>query len=262
MVVLPAGSFIMGSSPEEKSWAASHGGNLPSVADEGPQHSVSLSSFAMGRYDVTRDEYAAFERETGRSASAGCYESSMPKAAKRDKADWKSPGLDQTGRDPVVCVSWDDAQAYVAWLNTKLRKPASANPYRLPSEAEWEYGARAGKSSKFWWGDDDRLALTNSWFKDNSKRRTHPVGSKPGNAFGLYDMVGNVWQWLDDCYTDTYAGAPTDGRPVETGKPCLRVDRGSSWNYPAWLLRSATRERNPPEYRDVIMGFRVARTLP
>jgi formylglycine-generating enzyme required for sulfatase activity len=88
------------------------------------------------------------------------------------------------------------------------------------------------------------------------------VGLKPANAFGLYDMVGNVWQWTQDCYAESYANAPSDGQPNETGDDCLRVDRGSSWLYPAWLLRSATRERNPAGYRDIIMGFRLARTLP
>ena len=264
MVVVPAGNFTMGSSTSEKSWAASHGGSLESVADEAPQHVVSLRSFALDKYDVTRAEYAAFVRETKYSAGDGCYVSSMPKSNKRADGSWQNPGFNQTDRDPVVCVSWQDALAYVSWLNGKARRPGSTSgdgPYRLPSESEWEYAARAGTTTKFWWSDDDARADDHAWFKENSGRHTHPVGSKPANAFGLYDMVGNVWQWTEDCYADTYANAPTDGRASEAGKSCLRVDRGSSWLYPSWLLRSATRERNPADYRDIIMGFRVDKTL-
>jgi formylglycine-generating enzyme required for sulfatase activity len=278
MVVIPGGSFTMGSSSEEKSWAASHGGSLGSVADEAPQHKVSVPSFALGKYDVTRGEYAAFVRATGHSAGDGC--GGAGSWDKDPKLTWKDPGFAQTDRDPVVCVSWNDAQAYVAWLNEKA---GHAGAYRLPSESEWEYAARAGTTSKFWWGDDHAAAPAHAWFRDNSGvtgckgllcagGQTHPVGAKPANAFGLYDMAGDVWQWTEDCYDNSYAVAPSDGRANETpssdvqandsnGK-CLRVDRGGSWMFPAWLLRPATRERNPADFRDIIMGFRVARTLP
>jgi len=282
MVVLPAGSFTMGSSAEEKSWAASHGGSRGAVADEAPQHQVSLPSFALGKYDVTRGEYAAFARETGYPAGDGCGRGrAIFKYEKDPKVTWENPGHAQTDRDPVVCVSWQDARAYIAWLNRKAHGggAASANgPYRLPSEAEWEYAARAGTTTKFYWGDDDAAAPVHAWFNANSgcekveglfcdHGQTHPVGAKPPNAFGLYDMAGNVWQWTEDCYDNSYAGIPADGRANETpsndsqGK-CLRVDRGGSWMFPAWLLRPATRERNPADFRADIMGFRVARTLP
>lgn len=264
MVVIPDGNFTMGSSAAEKSWAASQGGSMEAVADEAPQHQVSLRSFALGRYLVTRAEYAAFVRETGYSTADGCHISSMPRAATRAGASWQDPGFSQSDRDPVTCVSWQDARAYVAWLNGKVSRAGSAavnGPYRLPSESEWEYAARAGTTTRFWWGDDDGRAASYAWYKDNSGGRTHPVGSKPANAFGVFDAVGNVWQWTEDCYAESYSKAPADGRADETAKDCLRVDRGGSWLYPAWLLRSATRERNPAEYRDVIMGFRVARTL-
>ena len=264
MVVVPAGSFTMGSSASEKSWAASHGGNLESVADESPQHQVSLRSFALGKYDVTRGEYAAFVRETGYPVGDGCGPDSF-KWNKQAGVSWQNPGFSQTERGPVVCVSWQDARAYVAWLNGKVRRLVSTSgddPYRLPSESEWEYAARAGTATRFWWGDDDGGASGHAWYKENSGGQTHPVGSKPANPFGLYDMVGDVWQWTEDCYADTYANAPPDGSATKGGNDCLRVDRGGSWLYPAWLLRSATRERNPADYRDVIMGFRLARTLP
>ncbi|HTK94530.1 MAG TPA: formylglycine-generating enzyme family protein [Terriglobales bacterium] len=281
MVVIPAGHFTMGSSAEEKLWAGTYGGSPGAVSDEAPQHLVTLPSFALGKFDVTRGEYAAFVRATGH-APGDCGHG-LGKWDKDPKLSWQHPGFTQTDRDPVVCVTWNDAQEYVRWLSAKTGKS-----YRLPSESEWEYAARAGASTKFWWGDDDSAAAAHAWFRDNSgglavkganplrlyefPGATHPVGQKPANAFGLYDIAGNVWQWTEDCYDNTYAGAPADGGAKETpssdpkandshGK-CLRVDRGGSWMFPAWLLRPATRERNPEDFGDPIMGFRVARSLP
>ena len=263
MAVVPAGNFTMGSSAAEKLWAASHGASLGSVADEAPQHKVSLRSFALGEYDVTRREYAVFVRETGHPPGDGCGKDSF-KWDKQPDLNWQNPGFIQTDRDPVVCVSWNDARAYITWLNTKVRGSTYTNgggPYRLPSEAEWEYAARGGTTTPFWWGDDDAAAVDHAWFKANSDGHSHSVGLKPANAFGLYDIVGNVWQWTEDCYGDTYAKAPADGSAAESPTGCMRVDRGSCWMYPAWLLRSATRERNPAAFRDAVMGFRVARTV-
>ncbi|MGC2695082.1 MAG: SUMF1/EgtB/PvdO family nonheme iron enzyme [Candidatus Angelobacter sp.] len=264
MVVVPAGDFNMGSSDAEKSWVAKNGGNLESVADEAPQHKVSLRAFALGKHDVTRAEYAAFIQEMGYPVGDGCGRDSFT-SKKEAGLSWQHPGFSQTPQDPVVCISWHDAQAYISWINRKVRgsgESAGDGPYRLPTESEWEYAARAGSETRFWWGDDAAAAPEHVWYKENSQGQTHRVGTKPANPFGLYDMVGNVWQWTEDCYAESYAGAQSGGRAVETGKDCLRVDRGGSWLYPAWLLRSATRERNPAEYRDIIMGFRVARTLP
>jgi formylglycine-generating enzyme required for sulfatase activity len=285
MVTIPAGSFTMGSSPEEKAWAGTHGGSAYAVADEAPQHAVTLKSFALGKYDVTRGEYAAFVRATGYPAGDGCGQVSTS-WKKLPALDWQHPGFPQTDRDPVVCVSWQDAQAYVLWLNRRLQSgspdvASGDGPYRLPSEAEWEYAARAGTSTRFWWGNDDAGADSHAWYRMNTENGpqgsvsvdplslhylpahgTRPVGAKPANPFGLYDITGDVWQWTEDCYAGSYAGAPADGGAVETRGTCMRVDRGSSWLFPAWLLRSATRERNPPDFRDFIMGFRVAKTLP
>jgi len=286
IVVIPAGTFTMGSSASEKTWAATHGSNAESVADEAPQHKVSLRSFAFGKYDVTRAEYALFVRETGHPPGDGCGRGrAIFKWEKDPKLTWENPGHAQTDRDPVVCVNWQDARAYIAWLNRKAHRGAtSANgPYRLPSESEWEYAARSGTTTKFYWGDDESAAPVHAWFNANSgcekvdglfceNGQTHPVGAKPANAFGLYDMAGNVWQWTEDCYDNSYAGIPADGRANEAPSSdaqakdrqgnCLRIDRGGSWMFPAWLLRPATRERNPADYRNDIMGFRVARTLP
>jgi formylglycine-generating enzyme required for sulfatase activity len=288
MVVIPAGKFTMGSSADEKTWAASHGAVPDAVVDEAPQHAVSLQAFALGERDVTRGEYAAFVHATGHASGDGCGKVTFSPDKLRD-LDWQHTGFLQTDSDPVVCVSWQDAQAYVLWLNRKLNpKVASGDGvYRLPSEAEWEYAARAGTTTKFWWGDDVAGADSHAWYRgnavsgigsmgdqpgkpfwleglapyDHSKGGTHPTGSKPANAFGLYDMAGNVWQWTEDCYADSYAAAPVDGGAVEGRGTCMRVDRGSSWFYPAWLLRSATRERNPPDFRSTLLGFRVAKSL-
>jgi formylglycine-generating enzyme required for sulfatase activity len=280
MVVIAGGSFTMGSAPEEKAWTASHGGSKEAVSDEAPQHDVTLSSFAIGRFDVTRGEYAAFVQETGYPSGDGCgHGSAISKWEKDPNITWERPGFPQTDRDPVVCVSWNDARAYVSWLNKKSGHPGA---YRLPSESEWEYAARAGTTSKFWWGDHVTDAPSHAWFRDNSAvtdcqglfcsgGQTHSVGAMPPNQFGLYDMTGDVWQWTEDCYDNSYAGVPVRGRANETSSRdpktndsqgrCLRVDRGGSWMFPAWLLRPATRERNPEDYRAVIMGFRVASTL-
>jgi formylglycine-generating enzyme required for sulfatase activity len=243
MVVLPAGSFTMGSSAEEKAWAASQVGSAEGVADEAPQHNVSLPSFAIAKYDVTRGEYAAFVRETGYPAGDGCGRDSF-RWKKQAHKSWENPGFHQSGRDPVVCVSWQDAKAYIGWLNGRVRQKSSASsdgPYRLPSESEWEYAARAGTSTRFWWGDDDAATSDHAWYKPNSGGHTHPVGSKGVNAFGLYDVVGDVWQWTADCYAESYSSTPTDGRANETGvidprpngtKECMRVDRGGSFFFP------------------------------
>ncbi len=272
MVVIPAGRFLMGSPLAEKVWAASHGAAAASVADEAPQHLVTLRSFAIGRYDVTVGEFAAFVRDTHYSPADGCGPNGET-WVKTSGVDWRHTGFPQTDRDPVVCVSWLDARAYVGWLNRKTARGQEhgfGGLYRLPSEAEWEYAARGGATTRFWWGADATGAADHAWYGErfsrpwaagNSGGHTHPVGMKPANSFGLYDMAGDVWQWTADCYAETYAGAPTDGRPAERAPRCLRVDRGGSWLYAAWLLRSATRERNPEDFRDAIMGFRVAKTL-
>jgi formylglycine-generating enzyme required for sulfatase activity len=271
MVVIAAGRFAMGSPEVDKAWAVSHGASKESVADESPQHTVTLRSFALGKYDVTRGEYAAFVRETGHPEGDGCYafdgshwnSSVWPKSP---GTSWQNPGFGQTDRDPVVCVTWPDARAYVSGLNGKVRRagPAAGDgPYRLPSESEWEYAGRGGKTTRFWWGDNDTNAGQYAWYNANAGGHTHPVGSAPANPFGLYDMVGDAWQWNEDCYAESYASAPANGSAAEAGgSGCLRVDRGGSWAYPSWLLRAATRERNPAGYRDNVLGFRVAKTLP
>jgi formylglycine-generating enzyme len=215
----------------------------------------------MRKYDVTRDKYSNFVHETGHSQGDGCGHDGE-KWNKRPVVSWLKPGFDRTDRDPVVRVSWQDARAYASWLNGKIHQGSSSDsPYRLPSESEWEYAARSKTTTTLSWGNDAAAAAEHGWYKDNAGGKIHPVGLKLANPFGLYDMAGNVWQWTRDCYVDSYTKAPKDGRSVGMPDGCMCIDRGGSWYYPSWLIRPATRERNPPEYRDLIMGFRVARAL-
>lgn len=268
MIVIPGGTFTMGS------------GRLDIEPDgrEGPPHPVTLRDpFALGVYDVTRDEYAAFVRATGRPDAKGC---NVVDVAGRwipdpDKS-WRDPGFKQTGRDPVVCVSWEDAQAYIAWLNRKVRHNGSPEgPYRLPSEAEWEYAVHAGSTTSYYWGDVPSHDLANYGIEHCSPCGaakqgrdqwyfTSPVGSFPPNAFGLYDALGNVWQWTADCMHYSFAGAPSDGSAwtADSNDACHnRVLHGGSWLDPSILMTLYVRNPWAPSDHNYANGFRVARTL-
>ena len=265
MVVVPAGSFTMGSPTGEKD----------RDKDEGPQHVVTIGRpFAVGKLHVTRDQFAAFVRETGYQASTKCVLSN----AFRPPGSWRDTGFAQEGSHPVVCVSWDDANAYANWLAKKTGKL-----YRLLSEAEWEYAARGrtapGTYPRFWFGDDERdmCRYGNFWDLEAGKHgrtvydlpivacndgydRTSPAGHYTPNAFGLHDIAGNAWQWIADCYHDSYNGAPADGSAWTTGK-CSddHVIRGGSWDVHPGSLRAA-RRFELFNLNDSI-GIRLARTL-
>jgi len=211
------------------------------VQDELPVRSVAINTFAIGVCEVTFDEYDLFAKATKRK---------LP-----DDSGWAR------GRRPVINVSWEDAQAYAKWLSEQTGKR-----YRLPSEAEWEYAARAGTKSEYWWGDNIGRGQANcdgcgtQW--DN--KQTAPVGSFKPNSFGLHDTAGNVWEWVEDCWHLNYDGAPTDGRAwgQENGGDCgRRVIRGGSWNYTPWDLRSSTRFWSTAGTRDDLIGFRLAQDL-
>ena len=277
MIPIPPGSFVMGASRAEE---AREG--LPR-SDRGrsvPTHRVAVPSFAIGVYDVTRAEFAAFVRETGHRTASSCWTYGFNRAAKewvfrkRAGRDWRNPGFPQTDRDPVVCVSWNDASAYVAWLARKTGKS-----YRLPSEAEWEYVARAGSSGPRFW-DDNAQACRDANVSDltfvaalklprdpgrSFKCRdgyvyTAPVGSFEPNAFGLYDMLGNVGQWIADCWNKDYRGAPAHGRAWLRGDCTRRISRGGSWeDYPN-NVRAGYRDRDLAAFREADNGFRVARS--
>ncbi len=260
MVVVPAGSFMMGD-PE--------GGIL-----ETPVHGVTIPQpFAAGVYEVTLGEFAHFVSETGYNTGASCWTIEGIELTKRKDRSWRDPGFRQTDRDPVVCVSWKDAQAYVSWLSR-----ARDNTYRLFTEAEWEYAARSGTRTRYWYGDDiDASQLCSygngagletgfSWQNKacgDGYERTAPVGSFRANSFGLHDVHGNVWEWVEDCWHDGYAGAPAVGRPWTSGSDCgSRVVRGGSWNLAPKFLRAVNRFRYVDDYQYDYIGFRVARTLP
>ena len=156
---------------------------------------------------------------------------------------------------PVEQVSWSDAQEFVKKLSDNTGKN-----YRLPSEAEWEYAARAGSQTAYSFGDNVGELGRYGWFNNNSNNTTHPVGEKLPNAFGLHDMHGNVWEWTEDCWNENYSNAPTDGSAWTAGNCSLRVVRGGSWYIDPQYLRSAGRDRFTTASRFSSVGFRVART--
>jgi formylglycine-generating enzyme required for sulfatase activity len=227
MVVVSAGSFLMGS-PQDDEWRDD---------DEGPQHRVTIAEFfAIGVYEVTFNEWDACV------ADGGCN------GYRPDDEDWGR------GRRPVINVSWNDAQAYVDWLSNRTRED-----YRLPSEAEWEYAARAGTTTRYWPGDE--ITAEYAFFGSNVDR-TIKVGSlERPNAFGLHDVHGNVWEWVEDCWNDSYAGAPANGTAWTSGNCDRRVLRGGSWIDDPWNLRSADRFWHERDGRVGAVGFRVARPL-
>jgi sulfatase modifying factor 1 len=274
LVKVPAGSFVMGLPNAE---IAREGLTERLVADEFPQHKVTIAKpFALGQYPVTRGEYAEFVRDTGH-VSKGCLVFNGRRWINDQRLSWRNPSYVQVDRHPVVCVSFDDAEGYVQWLSKKTGKA-----YRLPSEAEWEYAERAGTTTTRFWGDgrDQACQYANvgdlfgagalRWNKHDKNRvfqcndgfaYTSPVGWFKPNAFGLYDMLGNVFQWMQDCYHDSYKGAPTDGS-AWLDKECKgRAQRGGSWSNGPLNTRSAARNGGPPEVRNIDVGFRVMRPL-
>jgi formylglycine-generating enzyme required for sulfatase activity len=212
MVVIPAGRFTMGS-------PASEAGRSD---DEGPQHSVNVKSIAMGKTHITRGQFAAFVNATRYDAGNECHTFEGGKWEQRAGRNWRNPGYPQTDNHLVVCINWNDAKAYTQWLSQKTGKN-----YRLPSEAEWEYAARAGTTTARFWGDNPDQACGYANLADETAKAQIPGASswsvhnctdgyaytaaaasfKP-NAFGLYDMIGNAWQWTEDCWHDNYNGAP------------------------------------------------------
>src|SRR5579863_3301272 len=274
MVMLPRGSFIMGAPPGEEERES-----VPAFfrGHSVPQHLVRIRYWlAIAKFDVTRDEYAQFVAETNRPDPDSCYTPDLASGKENDTngANWHSPGYPQTGRDPVVCVNWDDAQAYVAWLSAK-----TGHVYRLPTEAEWEYAARAGSTTPRYGSDSPAelcryinhadLNYSEQHPRDTDVNRecrdgyafTSPVGSFPPNQFGLHDMLGNVWQWNEDCWNANYNGAPSDGSSWQSGDCGRRIVRGAAYSNVPGLVLSAVRSKYKSSGRDHSGGFRVARTF-
>ena len=227
MVVVPTGSFMMGSPSSEKG----------RDSDEGPQHRVRIAQpFAVGVYEVTFAEWDA-------CVSAGGCNGYSP----ADRG-WGR------GQYPVIYVSWNDAQAYVKWLSNETGKR-----YRLLSEAEWEYVARAGTETPFHFGMT--ISTDQANYNRNYRAQTVEAGSFPSNGYGLHDVHGNVDEWVQDCWNDSYFGAPTDGSAWTSGDCSGRVLRGGSWDSKHRNLHLADRDWGPTNYRSIRTGFRVARTF-
>ncbi len=269
LVVIPAGTFTMGSSAAEQAQAKAAGALSKYTDWENPQHGVRVQSFAAGKYAVTRGEFSAFVRTTGYQTEAekgdGCFVAKDNAWKKDGSANWRNAGFRQTDAHPVVCVSWNDAQAYAQWISR-----SSGQPYRLPSEAEREYMTRAGSQSAFWWGDSisttqanyDGNYSYNGSPKGEYRGGTVPVHSFEANPWGLYNVHGNVWEWVEDWFHESYDGAPTDGSAwLSGGEQKYRVLRGGSWYNDPWYLRSAGRNQYAADFSNVNTGFRLARTL-
>jgi formylglycine-generating enzyme required for sulfatase activity len=290
MVVIPAGHFMMGSTeaegerelvtvPEDSGFSpldflvelvigTPQSFAKTVMAREKPLHPVTISRpFALGVFPVTKDEFTAFVHATGYSVGKKCY-SDPGIDGKPQLVTWQMPGFSQSGRDPVVCIGWNDAKAYVRWLNQKVAEPAAAagdGPYRLPSESEWEYAARAGTKTARWWGDSIGIAMANCSNCGNRPGyagRTTPVGLFPPNPFGLYDMLGNVLEFLADCKHDNYVGAPADESPWTEARCDVAAARGGSWSHDSWTVRAAARFGITNPFNTYGVGFRVAKTLP
>ncbi|CAK0740104.1 formylglycine-generating enzyme [Gammaproteobacteria bacterium] len=261
MISIPVGNFLMGSPTAERE----------RDNDEGPLHRVNIRAFTLGKYEVTVGEFRAFVSSSGYHIEAGCFEWDVSNNQWVFQADgyWDRPGFSQTDRNPVACVNWNDAQAYIRWLAKR-----TAKPYRLPTEAEWEYAARAGTTTAWYWGENlnstcqyanvaDQTKGPNnySWIERHECSDEYffsaPVGSFQPNGFGLYDILGNVWEWTCSEYQERYSGEEqrcsssnsTNGR---------RVLRGNSWYNGPWWVRVADRYRYSPEVRYSNLGFRVA----
>lgn len=240
-------------------------------AFETPRHEVRVKSFAMAQFDVTRKDFSVFAKETGFQRK-GCRIFDGKKSSFDKSADWQHPGSAQTDHDPVVCVSWDDAQEYVAWLNSKSGDKA-IHKYRLPFDEEWEYAARAGTVTATHWGNNplDQCRYENA--RDQSARvlgptaphadctdgyiYTAPVGSFRPNPWGLFDMLGNALQWVEDCSSIGYANRPTTGErgscPFQN-----RALRGASWASIPIAVRAAAGSGLLPNSATSLVGFRLA----
>lgn len=235
LVRIPAGRFVMGSSAAEIAALKQEYPDYPAAVfdREGPEHEVELSAFYMARTPVTNEQYARFLAES---------------SGMREPGEWGNRQFNQPNQ-PVVAVSLEEASAFCAWAGV-----------RLPTEAEWEFACRAGTRSRYWKGDTEHDLAAVGWFGGNSGGRLHAVGEKPANAFGLFDVHGNVWEWCADWLAEYSAANATDPSGAASGSDCV-VRGGSFWNM-AEGCRSASRVRYRPANRSRVIGFRVALPAP
>jgi formylglycine-generating enzyme required for sulfatase activity len=264
MVIIPAGNFSMGSAVSET------GHNK----DENPVHQVIIGTFLLSSTEITRGQFSEFVKETGYNTGDQCWTIEDGKYEERS-ANWGKISYAQNNSHPVVCISWNDATAYTEWLSHKTGKS-----YRLPTEAEWEYAARGKTRTARYWGESpdnacqyanvaDKIAQklikpAATWQVHNCEdgfAYTAPVGSFKANAFGLHDMLGNVWEWVEDSYHDSYQGAPANGS-AWAGNGKKHVIRGGSWYDAPRFVRAAERDKAISERRYDNFGFRIARNLP
>ena len=277
MVVIPAGTFMKGS-PQDEPGRSDDRRNHDEDDLAGPggsQVEVSVPRFALGVYEITNGEFRAFVEDSGYEMPGGCWALLHGDGTwnRYPEAMWNNLGRPFEEGEPASCIDWHAASAYTRWLS--LRTGA---PYRLPTESEFEYALRAGSSTRYHFGDDQealcrygnvRDAAFNAIYPavptlqcDDGYATLAPVGQFQPNAFGVYDMTGNAWEWLADCYEPSYANAPTDGS-APTTDPCeARSLRGGSWSYDLSSLRSADRSDDPTAALFDTIGFRVARGLP
>jgi formylglycine-generating enzyme required for sulfatase activity len=250
LVLIPPGEFVMGS-PDNEPGREKDG-------REGPQHEVTLTRpFYLGVYPVTVGQFKAFVKATAYQTDAergGGAHRRLPdgKWTNDPNASWLNPGFDQTDDDPVVCVSWNDAQEFCKWLSAK-----DCRKYVLPSEAQWEYSCRAGSSAKYFSGTSDAQAGDYFWHSGNSGRKAHPVGQKKPNAWGLYDMGGNVRNWCQDIYNKDYYKVSPKEDPAGPSDGGTRVLRDGRWSNSLSDCRSACRGSSVPSGRYDSYGFRV-----
>lgn len=263
LVVVPPGYFEMGFDGGEEG------------RYEGPVRKVTIDyAFALGRTEVTQAQYRQFVEATGHQTTTGCAFWDGKKWDHAPETDWRNPGYGRPPADnePVACVTWIDAAAYVNWLAKK-----TGQPYRLPSEAEWEFAVRAGTTGEYTWGNvaEDGCRVANIYDRSATEKRPYepvacadgfqgvsPVASFAPNPFGLYDMTGNVWEWVQDCYMMPIPPQPIDGRPLEVAGPCdRRVVKGGGWSSSLFWQRPTFRGRDPEGRISSIFGLRVARDL-
>lgn len=253
LTLIPPGEFVMGS-PDKEAGADD---------DEHPQHAVKITRpFYLGVYCVTRGQFAKFVAATGYKTDAekdgeggwGYTHDANAPLAQRPEFNWRTNGLSQTDEHPVMNVSWNDAVAFCTWLGEQERKK-----YRLPTDAEWEYACRAGTTTVYFCGDGAEQLGKYAWYSGQSGLGTHEVGQKLPNALGLYDMLGNVWQWCADRYGAHYYKVSPPENPTGPADGSEHVLRGGSWGNTPASCRSADRDRNQAAGRSCYIGFRVAR---
>ena len=241
LVLIPKGTFAMGSPPNEVG-----------ARDDERQHEVNISlDYYLGAYEVTQAQYKKVMGEN-------------PSHFQGDNIAERHPQTKRVVKDvdssnhPVETVSWVDAAEFCIRLSALPEEMKAGRVYRLPTEAEWEYGCRAGSKTAYGYGNNSHLLGDYAWFEDNSGPKTHAVGQKKPNAWGLYDMHGNVWEWCGDWYDATYYAQSPKDNPKGPLSGSIRVGRGGSWINPADLCRSAYRRRRTPGGRDFNLGFRVS----